>query len=437
MSTSYPRPQLDEGETPKTHYSKLGIVTAATILIVGIFATTMPQPQVLGKIPLQHYLKQTLHCSATQMSSFFFLCGFFWYIKPLAGILTDAFPLFGTRRRNYLLISSVLAGASWIALGLVPKSYTNLLYLAIIVNLFMVMMSTVVGAFLVEIGQARGMTGRLTGIRQITMNACSLVQGPIGGFLASGALMVAAGANALLVITIFPVAYLLFKEKREASTNIQALHNARTQLGIIGHSGSFWLSIFFIVLFYFAPGVGTLQYIRQTDVLKLTQQQIGYLTGIGGLGGVLAALVYVNVARRIAIRALLVFGVVTTATGTFLYLFYNSYALACAIDFQNGLFFGFCETAIIDLAARGTPAGCEGLGYSLMLSARNLALFGADLLGSKLSDTYHFSWSFMVCLNGGTTAIVLLLLPFMPLRLMGGRDGTAPNTENTGEPAAA
>jgi hypothetical protein len=40
-----------------------------------------------------------------QMAAFFFWCGLAWYLKPFAGILTDAFPLLRTRRRHYLLIS--------------------------------------------------------------------------------------------------------------------------------------------------------------------------------------------------------------------------------------------------------------------------------------------------------------------------------------------
>jgi MFS family permease len=444
MSTYYPGPGdlPDEDKTrhsieDKTHYSRLSLPLAAVLLIAGIFTSTMPQPQVLGKIPLQNYLKNTLHVPRADMAEFFFLCGLFWYLKPIAGILTDAFPLFKTRRRAYMLLSAALAGVSWIGLGLVPKSYNNLLIMAIIVNLFMVMMSTVTGAFLVEVGQARGMTGRLSGVRIITQNVCTLIQGPLGGFLASGAMLIAAGANAVLVVAILPVAYLHLRERPDAMKNSHSLLNARRQMGILGRYRPFWMSIAFLLLFYFAPGFSTLQYYRQNDVLKLTQQQIGFLGSVSGLGGILAGLAYVNVARRIAIRLLLVFGVITAACGSLVYLFYNSYALAFAIDFQNGFFYTFCEVAMLDLAARGTPAGCEGLGYSLMMSARNFALFGADWLGAKFADTYHWPWSWMVCLNASTTAIVLILLPFMPTGMMAGRDGTTPNTENTGEPAAA
>jgi|GEM_PF-5120559 len=43
----------------------------------------------------------------------------------------------------------------------------------------------------------------------------------------------------------------------------------------------------------------------------------------------------------------------------------------------------------------------------------------------------------MVFLNAGSTAIVLILLPFMPALLMASKDGIVPNIENTGEPTAA
>jgi hypothetical protein len=75
----------------------------------------------------------------------------------------------------------------------------------------------------------------------------------------------------------------------------------------------------------------------------------------------------------------------------------------------------------MDLAARSTPKGCEGLGYSLILSIRNVALFGADIVGSYLAD---HKWPFhrLVYLNAGTTAIVLVLLPFLPVALMTSKD---------------
>lgn len=420
MSTTNSPP--DTKNLPKTSYAAENFGLLAFVLIVGILASTLPQPQALGRLPLQNILKNQLHVKPSQMASFFLYCGLFWYIKPIAGILTDAFPLFRTRRRHYILFSSVLAALAWIALGRVPHTFNCLLLAAIVVNLFMVMISTVAGAFLVEIGQSRGQVGKITAVRQVTYYTCSLIQGPLGGIFATMPLMIAAGANAALVFSIFPVAYFFLKEKPQAARNRESLANARKQLGVIGKSSTFWVSLIFIGLFHFAPGFSTLLYYRQNDLLHLSQKTIGWLGACGGLGGVLAAFTYAYLARRIPLRGLLTFGVATSAAGTLLFLFYNSLTLAWGIDFQNGLFFGFAEVALIDLAARTTPAGCEGLGYSLMMSIRNISLFGADKLGAYCSDTYHISWNTMVIVNAATTAIVLIILPFMPRALMSSRD---------------
>jgi hypothetical protein len=119
---------------------------------------------------------------------------------------------------------------------------------------------------------------------------------------------------------------------------------------------------------------------------------------------------------------------VTAAAGTLLYLFYSNWTRAIFIESQNGFFFSLAELALLDLAARATPRGCEGLGYSLMLSVRNVALFGADIVGSHLADN-KWPFSTLVYLNSGTTAIVLLLLPFLPAALMQSKDKAASTTE--------
>jgi hypothetical protein len=94
------------------------------------------------------------------------------------------------------------------------------------------------------------------------------------------------------------------------------------------------------------------------------------------------------------------------------------------IESQNGFFAGLAEVALIDLAARATPKGCEGLGYSLILSFRNVALFGADVVGSYLAD-HKWAFSQLVLLNAGTTAMVLVLVPLLPAALMQSRDAAS------------
>ena len=99
----------------------------------GVFATTLAQPAVL-KLPLQYLLKSDLHVSRDAMAAFFAAGALAWYFKPLAGILSDSVPLFGTRRRHYLLLSGVAAGGLWLLIGLVPRTYAALLAAVIAMN---------------------------------------------------------------------------------------------------------------------------------------------------------------------------------------------------------------------------------------------------------------------------------------------------------------
>jgi predicted MFS family arabinose efflux permease len=182
-------------------------------------------------------------------------------------------------------------------------------------------------------------------------------------------------------------------------------------------------------LFYFSPGFATPLFYKQTDELHFSKQAIGNLGIFSGGLAILAAIVYSQLIKRIHIRFMLFIAVATAASGTLFYLFYSSWTRAVFIESQNGFFFGLAEITILDLAARATPKGCEGLGYSLMLSIRNVALFGADIVGSYLAD---HSWPFanLVYLNAGTTAIVLVLLPLLPAALMRSKDMLASKADS-------
>ena len=230
------------------------------------------------------------------------------------------------------------------------------------------------------------------------------------------------GANAALALTIFPIAYIFLKEPRAAESRSSVVfRNASQQLKTILASKNLWMALLFIALFYFSPGFSTPLFYRQTDELHFSKQAIGNLGVFGSAFAILAAILYSQLIKRLNIRILILVGIVTAAAGTLLFLFYSSWNRAVIIESQNGLFFGFAEVALIDLAARATPKGCEGLGYSLILSIRNVALFGADVVGSYLVD-HKWPFSNLVFLNAGTTAIVLVLVPFLPAALMQSKD---------------
>jgi hypothetical protein len=394
------------------------LIYAALVIVAGVLATTLAQPQVLARLPLQNLLKNELHLDRTANAAFFFWAGLAWYLKPFAGILTDAFPLFGSRRKSYILISASLAALSWLALTVTPHEFRDLLLVVILINTFMVIASTVVGGYMVETAQANSGSGRLTAVRQFVQQACFIVNGPAAGYLASIAFGWTAAACGGIMLLLVPVTILFLQERRQRPDSRQILANARAQLVNIATARTMWGAAGLMALFYIAPGFATALFYKQQNELHLDTQAQGFLQLIAGVCGVLAALGYGVLCRRLNLRTLLVGCMIFATAANLGYLFYSSAGRAQAIEGLNGFGYTLAELALMDLAVRATPAGSEGLGFSLMVSVRNLALFGTDWFGSHLLDEYHFSFDSLVLANSLTTLIAVPLVFLLPRLLV-------------------
>ena len=173
-----------------------GFQQMATLLALGWALTNIAY--ALYDLPLKFVLKEQLHLDARQISTFFALGVFSNYIKPLAGVLTDSVPLFGTRRRWYLLGSLTLCGLGWLVLGLVPKRYGPMLVTFAITYTMVMVISTTLGGVMVEAAQRFQAAGRLTAQRIAMFRMGTLAGGPMGGLLATLPLLVPLGFSALL-----------------------------------------------------------------------------------------------------------------------------------------------------------------------------------------------------------------------------------------------
>ncbi|KAJ9552645.1 hypothetical protein OSB04_016690 [Centaurea solstitialis] len=67
----------------------------------------------LARLAVSFYFKDDLHLDPAETAVITGASAFPWLIKPLYGFISDSIPLFGYRRRSYLVLSGLLGALSW------------------------------------------------------------------------------------------------------------------------------------------------------------------------------------------------------------------------------------------------------------------------------------------------------------------------------------
>jgi Na+/melibiose symporter-like transporter len=399
------------------------------VIAMGLLVTGLGWPGLIARLPFGLLLKNELHLPAQKIATFWAVGIFAWYLKPLVGLACDAYPLFGTRRRSYLLLGGVASTIMWLAFAAVPRTYTALLGLMVALNVALVVVSTVVGGLIVETGQEHGATGRLASLRQGLTGFFSLVAGPLGGWLATRAFGWTVGVGAAFVVGILPVVFLLEHEAAAPRPTVSVWSAARSQLATIVRSRAMWGAAGLHFLFYLAPGFQTPLIYYQQDVLKFDPRLMGLLDMVAGASALLGAAAYGVLCRRYSLRQLLFAGIALNAASTLLYLVYRSSGSAFAINAVGGALASLGIMPLFDVAARATPRGSESFGYALIISVHNLSYFAvSDVVGSYLYGSLHWSFQQLVWVNTLSTAAVLFFVPFLPAVLLATREGQTAET---------
>jgi predicted MFS family arabinose efflux permease len=408
-----------DAESPARVRALIAVVSA------GIFVTGLGWPGLIGRLPFTLMFKNQLGLSADKVANFWAIGIVAYYIKPLVGLVCDAYPLGGTRRRGYLLLGAALATASWLAFLVVPRAYVPLMLVMVVLNLGLVVISTAVGGLQVELSQQHGATGRLASLRGALEGLMVLGGAPLGGLLAARAFGWTSVTGALILASFIPVVALFHREP-PASREPRIWVESRAQLRQIGRSRPLWGAAGLLLLFYLAPGFQTpLVYIQQ-DLLKLDPRVMGLLPACSGVGYFIGAALYSRLCLRYPLRTLLVVGIALNGLGALLYLRYDSALAAATIEATFGVLYSLGSLPLFDLAARATPKGSESFGFALMLSVSNIGQFAiSDPVGSLLYGRYHFPLSKLVWVNTTSTLAVLLFVPLIPRALLAAREGGA------------
>lgn len=396
------------------------------LVIAGMIATTLAMPQVLGKLPLQHLFKLTLHLHVQESAEFFFLVSLAWWLKPLVALISDAFPILGGRRRAYMIGGAALAAASFAFLAAVPKEFTPLLAVLLVGNAFLVFASVAVNGYMVALAQANAAAGRVAAAQTLTRQLVPLIQAPASSALTVLPLSMLGFACAGILVLLIPAAIFILRDSPEDAVQNLPPGGASARIGAVFTSGAFWAATALIALFYVSPSVSTALFYKQLDVLQMTQDDQMLLGNISSFAGTAAAILYFFICKKLNLRNLLLIGIGGAALANVGYMFYDSIPAAKAIEAFNGFAYTLAEVALIDLAIRSVPKGSEAFGVALLFLPRNIALFFSDSFGTQLTDSLHWSISSVALIGAFVISLAGLAAWFLPQRIVGSKDGEFP-----------
>lgn len=381
----------------------------------------------VSDLPLRFLLKDELNIDQTKLSMFFLISQFTNYIKPLAGILTDAIPIFGTRRRHYVLIGFFMCGVMWGVMTIVPATYLSLIITYSIVHVFIVLISTTLGGLMVEGGARFRATGRLSAQRIGIFRIVQAFGGPVGGFFAQQRWYYPTFWMCAIFHFLLIPFYWKLKDEEQDSGGLsprmrldENLAAVKRQWKVLISSKQLWAAAGLVFLVIAEPGFGTPLLYYQTDTLRFSKDFVGNLALVTAGGGVLGAFIFSFLCRRVPLRPLVAVGILFHVAGALCFLFYKSPTSAIIITGTYWCAQTLALLPLYDMAMRATPRGSEALGYSVMMSVWNLTDKLSDLVGTLVTKSLGFPT--LICINAGLTACVLIFVPLLPAALMRSKD---------------
>jgi MFS family permease len=368
----------------------------------------------LPNLSLTFLLKDTLGLGAAQTATFFSITVVPWLIKPVYGLISDFVPLFGQRRKSYLLLSSGMAAAMGLTLSMMGSyTYWGIAIFFTLMGLGLAFADVLTDALMVENGQRLGLTGQFQAVQWAAISLASILVGVGGGWLAQQNYL----SVTFAIATVFPVitlavAIFMIREPRVEIGERQFRETWAAIRGAI-ESRTLWIVAGFIFFYNFSPSFGPALVYYATDQLHFSKIFLGTLDSIAYASGIVGTAVYFAFSKSFPLKQLIYFAVIAGVIATLAYLAYRSEASAVVLSLVFGSVSMFIQLTFLDLAARACPKQAEATFFALLMSVYNGAVQISQITGGWLYDQIGFTH--LIFISAAFTALCGLLVPLLNL----------------------
>ena len=417
------------------------MVNKASYLILSI-SSGLSQ---FSSLSIMYFFKDELNTNPSQLSVINSIVLFPLIIKPLFGLLSDLYPLFGYRRKVYIILCGIIDSLSWIAMTLISHTIFSASFCLFISTSCVSFTSALGEAIAVQLNNGqhpKEENKNSTNIikvfifRSIGMLISSILRAIVVQYFTYTTVFLIASILPLLTI----VSGAIYKED-----NISNHSSYRYLINISSHTQkkdgqevisfkNFLLKIktkeilyplLFVVLFTATPGYMDSSFYYLTEYKGFTPASIGLMTIFLTIVVIINLIIYDVCLTRISITNIIPWSLVLSFFFSSLFNIWilfdwkNQLIVFIAISFHMALKM-LSLMPIMNLACLVCPKGYEGSVYSLFTSSANIGRTISGLLGSVMmvifgirKDNYN-NLNIMVFIINIITLLPILVLLLIP-----------------------
>ncbi|MDP8963513.1 MAG: folate/biopterin family MFS transporter [Cyanobacteriota bacterium] len=383
----------------------------------------------LARLAVSFFLKDELGLSPAQVAALMGIAALPWVIKPLFGFLSDGLPLFGYKRRPYLILSGLMGTAAWLCLATVVDTAWAATCAILLSSLSVAVSDVIVDSLVVE--RARGESLSHSGSLQSLTWGTSAVGGLITAYLSGWLLQHFSTQTVFAITATFPllvsaVAWLIVEEPVSARLDTSAVWNQIKQLRGAITQKAIWLPTAFIFLWQATPTADSAFFYFTTNELGFAPEFLGRVRLVTSIASLIGIWLFQRFLKKLPFRTLMGWTtVISSVLGMTALLLVTHTNRSLGIDdhwFSLGdsliltVMGQIAFMPILVLSARLCPEGVEATLFALLMSIWNLAGLLSHELGALLTHwlgvtetNFDKLWLLVVITNASS----LLPLPFL------------------------
>ena len=161
----------------------------------------------MSDLAVSYFYKNTLAVDPATLSTVMSLVAIPWTIKPLYGFLSDGWPIFGYRRKPYIIIAGAVGSASWFSMAVLVNDVWFGFACLFLGSMALAVTNVIAEGMLVE--KSRGQTQEFASHLQAFVHGAQAVGGIIAAYFGGFLLSYLADRHVFMLCCLFPLTLIL------------------------------------------------------------------------------------------------------------------------------------------------------------------------------------------------------------------------------------